>query len=105
VQSNRRVLSLIQIGHDSGEADHTGTHLAHGFEMGDATLCDKKLRLLVEFREATASFSSRVADMASLTGRIPLDEFALLSRFATEAHKKCMEARDQFYEHLAEHGC
>jgi len=47
------------------------------FEMGDATLCDKKLRLLVEFREATASFSSRVADMVIVLTTKLVDWIAL----------------------------
>src|SRR5262249_44079133 len=57
-----------------------------------------------EFQEATVSLSSRVSDMANMTG-IPEDAFVRLSHAATAAHEKCLEARDRFYNHLAEHRC
>ena len=37
-------------------------------KMSDATLCEEKLRLLTEFREATTSFSACVADIADIAG-------------------------------------
>jgi hypothetical protein len=35
----------------------------------------------------------------------PKGEFALLSKIASEAHEKCVAARERFYKHMAEHGC
>jgi hypothetical protein len=29
----------------------------------------------------------------------------LLSIIASEAHEKCVAARERFYKHMAEHGC
>ena len=68
--------------------------------------CEEKLRLLFEFRKATRSYSTRVGAMAEATaGIIPSAEFARLSKIATQAHEKCLEARDQFFKHIKEHGC
>jgi len=72
--------------------------------MRHANLCEEKLRLLREFQEATVSLSSRVSDMANMTA-IPEDTFVRLSHAATAAHEKRLEARDRFYNHLAEHRC
>jgi hypothetical protein len=72
--------------------------------MRHANLCEEKLRLLREFQEATVSLSSRVSDMANMTG-IPEDAFVRLSHAATAAHEKCLEARNRFCNHLAGHRC
>ena len=68
--------------------------------------CKEKLRLLFEYRNATNLYSNRVALMADIAaGLLPKGEFALLSKIASQAHDECLEARDKFYKHIAEHGC
>jgi hypothetical protein len=68
--------------------------------------CEEKLRLLFEYRNATNLYSNRVALMADIAaGLLPKGEFALLSKIASEAHERCVEARERFYRHMAEHGC
>jgi hypothetical protein len=68
--------------------------------------CEEKLRLLFQYRNATNLYSNRVALMADIAaGLLPKGEFALLSKIASQAHDECVEARDKFYKHMAEHGC
>jgi hypothetical protein len=68
--------------------------------------CEEKLRLLFAYRNATNLYSNRVALMADIAaGLLPKGEFALLSKIASEAHERCVEARERFYRHMAEHGC
>ena len=44
--------------------------------------------------------------MAEATaGIIPSAEFARLSKIATEAHEKCLEARAKLFKHVKEHDC
>jgi len=68
--------------------------------------CEEKLRLLFEYRNATQLYSNGVAFMADIAAGLLLKrEFALLSKTATQAHQKCLKARDRFYKHIKEHGC
>jgi len=68
--------------------------------------CNEKLRLLFKYRNATSLYSSCVALMADITaGLLPKREFALLSKTATQAHEKCLKARERFYKHIEEHSC
>ena len=68
--------------------------------------CEEKLRLLFEYRNAANLHSSRVTLMADIAaGLLPKGEFALLSKIATQAHEKCVEARERFYKHIEEHSC
>jgi len=68
--------------------------------------CNEKLRLLFEYRNATNLYSSCVALMADIAaGLLPKREFALLSKTATQAHEKCLKARERFYKHIEEHSC
>ena len=68
--------------------------------------CQEKLRLLFEYRNATLLYSNRVVLMADIAAGLLLEgEFALLSKIASEAHERCVEVREHFYKHMAEHGC
>ena len=68
--------------------------------------CREKLRLLLQYRDAADLHSARVALLADIaSGLLPRVEFALLSRSASQAHEKCMEARGHFLKHVEEHGC
>jgi len=68
--------------------------------------CEEKLRLLFEYRNATLLYSNRVVLMADIAAGLLLEgEFALLSKTATQAHEKCLKARDRFYKHIKEYGC
>ena len=68
--------------------------------------CEEKLRLLLEFQEASKLYSTRVGAMAEATaGIIPSAEFIELSKIATDAHEKCLEAHEYFRKHIEEHGC
>src|SRR5262249_29809513 len=68
--------------------------------------CEEKLRLLCEYRNAATSYSARVALMAEIAGgSLPKPEFVRLSKGESQAHQKCMEARERFCKHTKEHGC
>jgi len=68
--------------------------------------CEEKLRLLSEFQNATKLYTARVGAMAEANaGIIATAEFVRLSKIATQAHEKCLEARDNFFKHTEEHGC
>ena len=68
--------------------------------------CEEKLRLLSEFQNATKLYSARVGAMSEATaGIIPTAEFSRLSKVASQAHEKCLEAYEQFRKHQAEHDC
>ena len=68
--------------------------------------CEEKLRLLSEYRNAAKLYSARVALMAEMAGGLLAQaQFAWLNKIASQAHEKCLEARESFYRHMAKHGC
>ena len=63
--------------------------------------CEEKLRLFFEYRNSIFLYSNRVVLMADIAVGLLLErEFALLSETATQAHEKCLKARDRFYKHI-----
>jgi hypothetical protein len=72
----------------------------------DDRYCQEKLHLLFEYRNATSLYSTHVALMAEIAGGLFAEhEFDLLSEAASQAHEKCIEAREHFFKHAEEHGC
>jgi hypothetical protein len=78
----------------------------NGYGSIDDRCCEEKLHLLFEYRNATNLYATHVALMAEIAGGLlAKDEFDLLSEAASQAHEKCIEAREHFFKHAEEHGC
>ena len=60
----------------------------------------------VSISELGQQYLARIALMSELAGGgVTKVEFAWLSEATSEAHEKCVEARERLFKHTKEHGC
>ena len=68
--------------------------------------CEEKVHLLFQYRNSANQYLARIALMSELAGDgVTKVEFAWLSEATSEAHEKCVEARERLFKHTKEHGC
>jgi len=67
--------------------------------------CAEKIRLILEFHEATLAYSKSIGSIARSVGRVQHEEYQQLNRAVDRARRKSEKARDQLTQHVADDRC
>jgi hypothetical protein len=70
-----------------------------------AARCEKKSRLVLEYRAATELYSTAVAELSRRIGIGTLDDYRKLHEAAEAARTRSNEAHELLGRHIAEHHC
>ena len=70
-----------------------------------AVVCDKRARLLNEYKSATLALSASVVELIQKAGTTPMGEYNLLKNAADQMRVAAEQARLNLDKHVAEHGC
>jgi hypothetical protein len=68
-------------------------------------ICEVRLGLLSDYRNATAAYAHSVAELQRKIGLCSKSEYIQLKRQAEESKQETVKAESQLERHVAEHGC